>query len=375
MEFNLDTIQLMTQKSMREFVRRELVPLGQELDELAEFPMHIYRQIVDLGVLDMTLPEEQGGSGTDFLSFIVALEEFAYGNAGLANMIAQTELIVHLLNRYGSETLQDMYISRLVNADAFGTVLLNSGRQENLDQPVRAVLGAKKYLLNGYARYLAGAPLADMAVVFAQDSQKGLSVFTLDTKIDGVVAGKAIAMMGQRSLPIGDLILDDVAVSPDALLGDEGQGRTIFSDALSRLQTATAAVAVGVAQAALVEAARYSKQRAQFGKTLSNFDATRNKVADIAVGIAAARLLVYQAACAIDKGTKPENPSAMAKLFASDLAAAACKEAVQIHGGYGYVKDYAVERLYRDAVLTQSYTQANDAQRLQIAGQVFSEIK
>ncbi len=375
MEFNLDTTQLMTQKSMREFVRRELVPLGQELDELAEFPMHIYRQIVDLGVLDMTLTEKRGGSGTDYLSFIVALEEFAYGNAGLANMIAQTELIVHLLSRYGSETLQDMYISRLVNADAFGTVLLNSGRQENLDQPVRAVLGAKNYLLNGCARYLAGAPLADIAVVFAQDSQKGLSVFTLDTKIDGVVAGKAIAMMGQRSLPIGDLILDDVAVSPDALLGDEGQGRTIFSAALSRLQTATAAVAVGVAQAALVEAARYSKQRAQFGKTLSNFDATRNKVADIAVGIAASRLLVYQAACAIDKGTKSEKPSAMAKLFASDLAAAACKEAVQIHGGYGYVKDYAVERFYRDAVLTQIYTEANDAQRLQIAGQVFSEIK
>lgn len=375
MEFNLDTTQLMTQKSMREFVRRELVPLGQELDELAEFPMHIYRQIVDLGVLDMTLPEERGGSGTDFLSFVVALEEFAYGNAGLANMIAQTELIVHLLSRYGSENLQDLYISRLVNADAFGTVVLTSGRQEDVERPVQAVLGAKTYLLNGSARYLTGAPLADMAVVFAQDSEKDLSAFTLDTKTDGVIAGKPIAMMGQRSLPIGDLILDDVAVSTDARLGDERQGRTILSDALSRLQTATAAVAVGVAQAALEEAARYSKQRVQFGKTLSIFGAIRNKVADIAVGVAASRLLVYQAACAIDKGKKPEKPSAMAKLFASDLAAAACKEAVQIHGGYGYVKDYAVERLYRDAVLTQSYTQTNDAQRLQIAGQVFSEIR
>ena len=164
-------------------------------------------------------------------------------------------------------------------------------------------------------------------------------------------------------------------VPPDALLGDEGQGREILSDALSRLRTATAAVAVGVAQAALEEAARYSKQRVQFGRTLSTFDATCNKVADIAVGIAAARMLTYQAACAIDHGAKPEKPSAMAKLFASDVAATACNEAVQIHGGYGYAKDYAVERLYRDAVLTQVYTEVNDAQRLQIAEQVFSEIK
>jgi butyryl-CoA dehydrogenase len=214
-----------------------------------------------------------------------------------------------------------------------------------------------------------------MAVVFAQHSEKSLSVFTLDTTVDGVTAGRPTDMMGQRSLPIGDLVLDDVVVPPDALLGDEGQGRAILSDALSRLRTATAAVAVGVAQAALEEATRYSKQRVQFGRTLSTFDATCNKVADIAVGIAAARLLVYQAACAIDQGAKPEKPSAMAKMFASDLAAAACKEAVQIHGGYGYVKDYAVERLYRDAVMTQIYTEANDAQRLQIAGQVFSEIK
>lgn len=375
MEFNLDTVQMMTQKSMREFVHKEVMPLGRELDEQAEFPNRLYRQTVDLGVLDMTLTEKRGGSGTDFLSFIIALEEFACGNAGLANMIAQTELIVHLLSRYGSELLQDMYISRLVNAEAVGTVILNSGGQGTVDRPVEIDMRGKNYLLNGSARYLAAAPLADMAVVFAQHSEESLSVLTLDTTIDGVTAGKPTDMMGQRSLPIGDLVLDDVVVPPDALLGDEGQGREILSDALSRLRTATAAVAVGVAQAALEEATRYSKQRVQFGRTLSTFDATCNKVADIAVGIAAARMLTYQAACAIDQGAKPEKPSAMAKLFASDVAATACNEAVQIHGGYGYAKDYAVERLYRDSVLTQVYTEVNDAQRLQIAEQVFSEIK
>jgi alkylation response protein AidB-like acyl-CoA dehydrogenase len=375
MEFNLDTIQLMTQKSMREFVRKELVPLGRDIDERAEFPMRLYRQTVDLGVLDMTLSEDRGGSGTDFLSFIIALEEFAYGNAGLANMIALTELIVHLMSRYGSETLQDRYISRLVNADTIGTLILNSDGSESADPPIRAVSKEKNYLLNGSARYLAAAPLADMALVFAPDNEERLSIFALDTTISGVIAGKPAVMMGQRSLPIGDLTLANVMVPPDSLLGDPGQGPMILNRALSRLRTATATIAVGVAQAAFEEAARYSKQRVQFGKALSTFDATRNKIADIAVGVAASRLLVYQAACAIDKGKKPEKPSAMAKLFASDLAAAVSKEAVQIHGGCGYVKDYAVERLYRDAVLTQIYTEANDAQRLQIAGQVFGEIK
>ena len=375
MEFNLDRVQQMTQKSMREFVRKELVPIGQDLDERAEFPMQLYRQTVDLGILDMTLSEDSGGSGTSFLSFIVALEEFAYGNAGLATMIAQTELIVHLISRYGSEALQERYLSRLANADAFGTVILSSVGPEIAEPPVRAVAKEESYLLNGSARYLAAAPLADMALVAALDNHQRLSVFVLDTTTSGVIVGKPAVMMGQRALPIGDLTFADVAVPLDSIVGDPGQGPEILTHALSRMHTTTASVAVGVAQAAFEEAVRYSKQRVQFGKALSTFDATRNKTADIAAGIAAARLLVYQAACAIDQGTKPAKLSAMAKLFASDLAVSVSQEAVQIHGGYGYVKDYAVERLYRDAILTQIYTEANDAQRLQIAGQVFSEIK
>jgi alkylation response protein AidB-like acyl-CoA dehydrogenase len=263
----------------------------------------------------------------------------------------------------------------LTNADALGTAILNSEGPEFAQPPVRAVIKEKNYLLNGTGRYLAAAPLADMALIAGLDNKDRLSVFVLDTTTSGVIVGKPADMMGQRSLPIGDLTLADVAVSHDSILGDPGQGPEIRTHALNRMRTTTASVAVGVAQAAFEEAARYSKQRVQFGKALATFDATRNKTADIAAGIAAARLLVYQAAGAIDQGTKPAKLSAMAKLFASDLAVSVCQEAVQIHGGYGYVKDYAVERLYRDAILTQIYTEANDAQRFQIAGQVFSEIK
>jgi butyryl-CoA dehydrogenase len=376
MDFQLTKLQLMTRSSIREFVRKEVLPLAQELDEKAEFPWKNYEQAVDLGVMDMTLPEDIGGSGTDFLSFIIAIEEFAHGSAALANSIALTEMLVHLLHDYATKDQQQKFIPRLIGAEILGAVALDETLAQAVSAlPMQAVSDGDDYIVSGKVRYIPNAPLADMAIAFAQTGDDKISAFIVEKATAGFSVGNTEHMMGQRSLPLGELTMKDVKVSVANRLGNEGDGAVMINACLSRMRIATAAVAVGITQAALEEASKYSKQRIQFGQTLSNFEATQNKIADIAAGAEAARLLVYQAAFLMDQHKKADKQSSIAKVFASDLAVEACKEAVQIHGGYGYIKDYPVERFYRDALFTRVYNQTNEAQRFTIAQLVFHEIK
>jgi alkylation response protein AidB-like acyl-CoA dehydrogenase len=223
--------------------------------------------------------------------------------------------------------------------------------------------------------YIPNAPLADMAIVFARTGDEAVSAFLMEKNMSGFSAGESENLMGQRSLPIGELVMNDVRVPARNLLGQEGDGTRMITDCQSRIRVVDAAIALGIARAALEESVRYSNQRVQFGQTLSNFGAIKNKIADMAAGVEAARLLVYQAAVLMDQGKKSEKQSSIAKVFASDLAVEACKEAVQIHGGYGYIKEYPVERLYRDALFTQLHKETNEIQRRDIARLVYNEYK
>lgn len=376
MDFQLTKMQRMTKSAIREFVRKEVLPLAQELDEKAEFPWENYRQAVDLGVMDMTLSEDMGGSAADFLSFIVALEEFAKGSAALANSIALTEMMIHLLQAYGTSAQREKFIPGLAGAQILGAVALDESSAESKSPwPMQASEDGNTYVVNGRIGYIAHAPLADLAIIFVQTTDERISACLVEKATAGFRVGKSELMMGQRSLPMGELAMQDVKIPAANRLGNPGDGSVMLGNCLSRMRIATAAVSVGIAQAALEEASKYSKQRIQFGQPLSNFQAIQNKIADIAAGAEAARLLVWQSAFLLDHGQKSEKHSAIAKVFASDAAVQACKEALQIHGGYGYIKDYPVERFYRDALLSRIYLETNASQRFNIAQLVFREVR
>lgn len=375
MDFKLTPSQQMTRRAVRDFVRKEVVPLAQEVDENNEFPLAKYRQALALELLELTLPEALGGIGDDFLSFVIALEEFASGSAALALGIAATEAIVHLLSCHGSKKQQQQYLPRLLAGETFGTAAIwaaDTGGEPA--EQVHALPDRNGYRLNGTLPYVPYAAAADLAVVFATVENDGICAFIVDKQMPGY-AGVAESLMGVRGFPLGRLELDDVIVSGDQLLGGKESGQVIANALLMRSEAAGGAIAVGLSQAALEAAVSYAKARIQFGKPLSEMEATQNKIADMSAGIESARLLVYAAAFFLEYEKQSTQLAAMAKLIASQLAVDVCKEAVQIHGGYGYVKDYPVERLYRDALFFQVFPTNNEVQRRSIARHAYRKIR
>jgi alkylation response protein AidB-like acyl-CoA dehydrogenase len=373
MDFDLTASQQMTQRSVREFVRKEVAPLSQEVDENDNFPIGVYTKALDLEVLDITVPEALGGIGDDYLSFVIALEEFACGSAALAHGIAATEAIVYLLSAYGSKQQQDMYLPRLLAGKSFGAAAI--WQLEAAAGPGRALPSANGYRLNGRLDYVPFAPVADLAIVFATEEDDSVSAFILGKQMPGVTASASDALMGMRGFPLGRLELKDVPVSKDHLLGSTRMGREIFDDLCRRSETAVSAIAVGLCQAALEAAAIHSKARIQFGTPLAEMEATQNKIADMTAGIQSARLLVYKAACSLENAKLAVPQTAMAKITASQLAVEICREAVQIHGGYGYIKDYPVERYYRDALFSLLYPTANEIKRRSVARYTLRKIR
>ena len=375
MDFNLTPSQQMTRRAVREFVRKEVTPLSREFDESDEFPTTIYRQALALEVLDLALPESLGGIGGDFLSFVIALEEFACGSAALAHSIAASETMVHLLSRQGSDQ-QQRHLPGLLTGQTLGAAAL-WGPEANREPPgsVRAVPDAEGYRLTGTLQYVPFVPIADLTLVFATAEDVGSCALILEQRNLGAGTTEVQPLMGMRGFPLGRLVLEGARAAGDQLLGDPGMGQQIFEATLMRCEVAAGAIAVGLSQTAMEAAVNHSKARVQFGKTLSEMEATQNKIADMAAGIQAARLLVYEAAVGLDSRKQPVRHTAAAKLAASETAVAVCREALQIHGGYGYIKDYPVERLYRDALFCQAFPTVNTAQRRTIAKQTYRRIR
>jgi butyryl-CoA dehydrogenase len=377
MRFELNDEQKMMQKMVREFAEKEVAPGVEERDEHEKFDRALFDSLADLGVTGICFPEQYGGAGGDILSYILAIEELSKVDDGLGIALsAHVSLCSWPIYTYGSEEQKQKYLTALVEGKKFGAFALtepNAGTDAAAQQTV-AVLQGDHYVINGSKIFITNAGEAEIYVIFAMTDKskgvKGISAFIIEKGMPGFTFGKKEHKMGIRSSQTMELIFQDVKVPAANLLGKEGEGFKIAMSTLDGGRIGVAAQALGIAQAALDHAVKYSKERVQFGKPLAANQAIAFMLADMAVKVDAARLLTYRAAWLKQNGQPYSKEAAMAKLYASDAAMAVTTDAVQIFGGYGYSREYPVERLMRNAKITQIYEGTNQVQRMVVSGAI-----
>ena len=375
MQFELSEEQKMMQKMVREFAEKEVAHGTEARDEEEKFDRALYDSLCELGVTSICFPEQYGGAGGDVLSYILAIEELSKVDDGLAiGLSASVSLCSWPIYAYGTEEQKQKFLTPLVEGTKFGAFGLtepNAGTDAASQQTV-AVLQGDHYLINGSKIFITNAGEAETYVVFAMTDKskgvKGITAFILEKGMPGFTFGKKEHKMGIRTSQTMELIFQDVKVPKENMLGKEGDGFKIAMTTLDGGRIGVAAQALGLAQAALDHAVKYSKERVQFGKPIAANQAIAFMLADMATKVDAARLLVYRAAYLKDKGLPYSKEAAMAKMYASDAAMAVTTDAVQIFGGYGYSREYPVERLMRNAKITQIYEGTNQVQRMVVSG-------
>ena len=380
MDFHLTKEQLMLRKMYREFAENEVKPLAEELDEEERFPMETVEKMGKLGMMGIYFPKEYGGAGGDVLSYAMAVEELAKVCGTTAVIVsAHTSLCCAPIFENGTEEQKQKYLPDLLSGrkiGAFGLTEPNAGTDAS-GQQTTAVLEGDHYVLNGSKCFITNGTVAETFVVFAMTDKKagnhGISAFIVEKSFPGFSVGKHEKKMGIRGSSTCDLIFEDCIVPKENLLGKEGQGFKIAMKTLDGGRIGIASQALGIAQGALDVTVEYMKARKQFGRRLSDMDALRQVVADLATKIEAARLLIYRAADMKDKHMDYSEAAAMAKLFAAETAMEVTTKCVQYHGGYGYTKDYPVERMMRDAKITEIYEGTSEVQRMVIAGKTFKK--
>ena len=377
MIFQLNEEQLMMQKMVREFAEKRVAPGAAERDEAETFDRALYNELTELGVSGICFPEEYGGAGGDTLSYILAVEELSRADDGIGvSLSASVSLCAWPIFAYGSETQKKKYLVPLAEGTrlgAFGLTEPNAGTDASSQQTV-AVLAGDHYVLNGSKIFITNAGEAETYIVMAMTDKsrgaRGISAFIVEKDTPGFTFGKKEHKMGIRSSITMELIFQDAKIPKENLLGKEGDGFKIAMTTLDGGRIGVAAQALGIAQSALDHAIKYSKERVQFGKPIAANQAIAFMIADMATKVEAARLLTYRAAYCKDRGLPYSKEAAMAKLYASDVAMAVTTDAVQIFGGYGYSREYPVERLMRNAKITQIYEGTNQVQRMVVSGAV-----
>lgn len=374
MDFSLSNEQRMLRQMVREFAETEVKPSAAERDEEERFDRSIFDKMAALNLTGIPWPEEIGGAGLDFLGYVIAVEELSRVCASTGvTLSAHISLASWPINKFGSTAQKERFLRPLAEGKALGAYGLTEPSAGTDAAGVRTVAerDGDSYVLSGSKIFTTNAGEADIYVVFAStDSAKGahgITAFIVEKGIPGFSFGKKERKMGIRSSPTVELIFDRCRVSEDQILGEVGQGFRIAMATLDGGRNGIAAQAVGIAQGALDAALAYARTRTQFNRPIADFQAIQFKLADMAAEIEAARLLTYQAAWLEDRGLSYGKASAMAKVMASDVAMKATTEAVQIHGGYGFTRDYPVERMMRDAKITQIYEGTNEVQRIVIA--------
>jgi len=362
MNFVLTEEQEMTKKMVRDFAEKELKPGAEERDDQEKFSRAIFDQMGKLGLTGIPWPEEYGGAGCDFISYVIAVEELSRVDASTGTTLsAHTSLAGWPLYKYGSEEQKKKYLEPMALGEKLGAYALTA----------TARLEEDSYVLNGNKIFITNGGDAEIYIVFAVTDKtkkaKGISAFIVEQGMEGFSFGKKERKMGLRSSPTLELIFENCRVPKENLLGAEGEGFKIAMSTLDGGRNGIAAQAVGIAQGAMEEAVNYAKSREQFGQPIANFQAISFMLADMGTKIEAARLLTYQAAYLESAGLPYGKASAMAKLFAAEMAMEVTTNAVQIFGGYGYTKDYPVERYMRDAKITQIYEGTSEVQRLVIS--------
>jgi alkylation response protein AidB-like acyl-CoA dehydrogenase len=366
-----------TQNQARELARRfadEVIrPVAGELDKNEHFPSDIYQQMAELGLFGICVPEALGGPGFDTLTYALIMEELSRGYSSVADQCGLVELISTLLVQHGTAAQQSRWLGPALSAEKKVAYCITEAEAGTDVSGIRtmAVPRDDGWRLNGAKLWIHNAPVADVAFVLARTDKdaghRGMSIFIVDLHAKGVERGLREHKMGQCASPVGGLNFVDVDLPADALLGEPGRGFYMMMSVLDKGRVGIAALAVGIAQAALEAALDYARQRKQFGKTITEFQGVQWLLADMAKDIAAARLLVHDAAMKIDRNEHATMACSIAKCFASDIAVARTADAVQVFGGVGYIRGVEVERLYRDAKITQIYEGTNQIQRMIIA--------
>ncbi|GKV66831.1 MULTISPECIES: acyl-CoA dehydrogenase [Sporosarcina] len=374
MDFKLSEEHEMIRKMVRDFAEKEVAPSAAQRDEDETFDMNIFNKMAELGLTGIPWPEEYGGIGSDYLAYVIAVEELSRVCASTGVVLsAHTSLAGWPLFKYGNEEQKQKYLRPLAEGKKVGAYCLTeaSSGSDAGGMKTSAKKDGDDYVLNGSKIFITNGGIADTYIVFAvtdpESKHKGTSAFIVESTFDGFSVGKKEKKMGIRSSPTTEVVLDNCRVPKENLLGEEGEGFIIAMKTLDGGRNGIAAQAVGIAQGALDAAVNYSKERVQFGKPIVANQGISFKLADMATSIEASRLLTYQAAWLESNDLPYGKASAMAKLMAGDTAMKVTTEAVQVFGGYGYTKDYPVERYMRDAKITQIYEGTQEVQRLVIS--------
>jgi len=374
LNFQLTEEQLAVQMAARDFAQSELLPGVIERDTEARFPTEQIQKMGALGFMGMMVDPNFGGGGMDTISYVIAMEELSKIDASASvSMSVNNSLVCWGLEKYGTEEQKQTYLTKLATGEVLGAFCLSEPEagSDATSQQTSAVLQGDYYLLNGTKNWITNGSSASIYLVIAQTDaskgHKGISVFIVEKGWEGFVVGKKEDKLGIRGSDTHSLLFTDVKVPVKNRIGAEGFGFTFAMETLNGGRIGIAAQALGIASGAYELALAYSKERKTFGKPISQHQAIQFKLADMATQIEAARLLVYKSAWLKDQGKEYAQASAMAKLFASEVAMNVTIEAVQIHGGYGYVKEYHVERLMRDAKITQIYEGTSEIQRIVIS--------
>jgi alkylation response protein AidB-like acyl-CoA dehydrogenase len=374
MNFQLTEEQLAVQEAARDFAQTELLPGVIERDTEARFPTEQIQKMGTLGFMGMMVDPAYGGGGMDTISYVIAMEELSKIDASASvSMSVNNSLVCWGLEKYGSEEQKQTYLSKLATGELIGAFCLSEPEagSDATSQQTTATLEGDYYLLNGTKNWITNGSSASIYLVIAQTDaskgHKGISVFIVEKGWEGFVIGKKEDKLGIRGSDTHSLLFTDVKVPVNNRIGAEGFGFTFAMETLNGGRIGIAAQALGIASGAYELALAYSKERKAFGKPISQHQAIQFKLADMATQIEAARLLVFKAAWLKDEGKDYAHASAMAKLYASEVAMSVTVEAVQVHGGYGYVKEYHVERLMRDAKITQIYEGTSEIQRIVIS--------
>ena len=372
-DFTLTSEQELIQKTAREFAKDHLAPGVIERDDKAEFPTEQIKMMGELGFMGMMVPEEWSGAGFDTLTYVIAMEEIAAVELATSTIMSvNNSLVCQLFVDYGTEDQKEKYLKPLAIGEKLGAYSLSEPESGSDASNMRTF--AKKegdhYVINGTKNWVTNGINGDIVILFCMTEKsvgyKGISAFVVEKGTLGLSTGKKENKLGIRASDTCELYFENCRIPDENIIGEEGQGFKVAMKALGGGRIGIAAQALGLARAALDASISYAKERKQFGKTIGEFDAIRNKLANMATEIDAARMLVWRAAKLKDDGKNYYRESSMAKLYASSTAMKAATECVQIHGGYGYMQEYGVERLMRDAKITQIYEGTSEIQQLVI---------
>jgi butyryl-CoA dehydrogenase len=377
MDFNLNDEQKMMRQVAAEIADEQLAPKAEAMEENQEVPAELLAFLAEQGYFGLFLPEQYGGAELDFVTYALTMEEFSRGSPAVALVVSvQNALVGKPILTYGTDGQKEKYLARVASGELLGAFALTEEDAGSDAANVQTTAEKKDggYVLKGHKLYVTNAGFAGLFLVIARtDAEagaKGLSCFLVERDAPGFTVGDRFDGMGMRALDVRRLEFKDCAVPADALLGAEGDGLKIALASLDGSRIGVGAQAVGIGQQAFNEAKRYAGEREQFGRTLLSFQAIQFYLVEMATRLEAARLLTLRAAALADAGERFSAEAAMAKLYASETANFCANLGVQIHGGYGYMKDYVVERFFRDARVTEIYEGTSEVQKMVIAGKI-----